>query len=273
MDIYEALCADWEKVACLLDALPNTKSDYLRLRATDPAYLDPYARAALFLYLNKAGFRGLFRVNAKGRFNVPYGAYEERRYYDPDNLRGFAGRLRHVELRRGDFEVITGAHGASPVVGFFASVSRNSATSGGSGRFPSAKISLLSCGTPRFYRGIPGWDKQSGSLPYKSIPLLKSPVYPASHFAVLLFLRLAVFLCRRERVVQNRGNRGKHLIEVCRFYPRRDGRWSEIVCRRNQHRESTARAIHKLVDRCLGPLSASSCGRLIAETVSTLATE
>jgi len=105
MDTYEALRADWEKVACLLDGLPNTKQDYLRIRATDPANLDPYARAALFIYLNKAGFRGLFRVNAKGRFNVPYGAYE-RRYYDPNNLRCFAERLRAVELRRGDFELI-----------------------------------------------------------------------------------------------------------------------------------------------------------------------
>ena len=47
---------------------------------------------------------------------MPGGAYEERRYYDPDNLRGFAGRLRQVELRRGDFEVILAGVGAGDFV-------------------------------------------------------------------------------------------------------------------------------------------------------------
>src|SRR5207237_9329414 len=46
---------------------------------------------------------GLFRVNRKGRFNVPYGAYD-RRYYDLDNLRAVARALERVELRPGDFE-------------------------------------------------------------------------------------------------------------------------------------------------------------------------
>jgi DNA adenine methylase len=61
-------------------------------------------RAAHLIYLNKTCFRGLFRVNRRGEFNVPYGAYQ-RRYYDPDNLAAFAARLRGVDIHCQDFEL------------------------------------------------------------------------------------------------------------------------------------------------------------------------
>jgi DNA adenine methylase len=109
LDTYEAIRDDWSAVTRLLDELPNTKDDYLRIRAVDPVSLSPAARAAHFIYLNKTGFRGLFRVNRSGRFNVPYGAYD-RRYYDPSNLAAVARRLETVSIRRGDFaEVIADA--------------------------------------------------------------------------------------------------------------------------------------------------------------------
>src|SRR5262249_32234218 len=55
------------------------------------------------VYLNKTGFRGLFRVNRAGRFNVPYGAYR-RRYYDPANLERVAKAVVGATLRCADFE-------------------------------------------------------------------------------------------------------------------------------------------------------------------------
>lgn len=102
LDTYEAIRLDWARVADALDRLPNTREDYLRVRNVPPSTLDLFDRAALFVYLNKTGFRGLFRVNREGRFNVPYGAYD-RRTYDPENLHGVAAALEHVEFRRGDF--------------------------------------------------------------------------------------------------------------------------------------------------------------------------
>jgi len=103
VDTYHAIRDDWRAVAAVLDTLPNTQEDYLRIRAILPDSLPLEVRAAHFIYLNKTCFRGLFRVNKKGQFNVPYGAYD-RRYYDPLNLEAVSAALAETEIRPGDFE-------------------------------------------------------------------------------------------------------------------------------------------------------------------------
>ncbi len=52
------------------------------------------ARAAMFIYLNRTGFNGLFRLNRAGAFNVPAGRYANPRICDADQLRACAGALR-----------------------------------------------------------------------------------------------------------------------------------------------------------------------------------
>ena len=100
---YTAIRDDWRSVAKELDKLPNTKTDFLRIRKIQPSSLNPTRRAAQFIYLNKTCFRGLFRVNQKGEFNVPYGQYD-RRYYSPQNLEAVSAALKHVTFECGDFE-------------------------------------------------------------------------------------------------------------------------------------------------------------------------
>jgi DNA adenine methylase len=104
LDTYEAIRTDAGQVTRILDGLKNTKEEYLRLRKIPPAKLDLFHRAAHLIYLNKTCFRGLFRVNRYGQFNVPYGQYD-RRYYDPENIRAVAVALENVEIRRCDFEI------------------------------------------------------------------------------------------------------------------------------------------------------------------------
>jgi len=61
------------------------------------------ARTALLIFLNRTCYNGLFRVNAKGEFNVPFGRYKNPRICDQDNLRTAARTLEGVALRGGDF--------------------------------------------------------------------------------------------------------------------------------------------------------------------------
>jgi len=104
LDTYIAIRTDHASVAKNLDMMINTKEEFERIRAIQPGTLDLFQRAAHLIYLNKTCFRGLFRVNQKGRFNVPFGAYD-RRYYDPENLGAVANCLHGVEIRHSDFEL------------------------------------------------------------------------------------------------------------------------------------------------------------------------
>ncbi|MBY0261770.1 MAG: Dam family site-specific DNA-(adenine-N6)-methyltransferase, partial [Phycisphaerales bacterium] len=103
IDTYRAIRDDWRAVARHLDVMPNTKEDFLRYRAVPPTSVPPAERAALLIYLNKTCFRGLFRVNQRGEFNVPYGAYD-RRYYDPALLAAVSASLQSAELEHCDFD-------------------------------------------------------------------------------------------------------------------------------------------------------------------------
>ena len=104
IDTYQAIREAPDEVARILDGLENTKDEYMRIRSILPETLPLVRRSAHLIYLNKTCFRGLFRVNRQGQFNVPYGQYD-RRYYDSENLRAVARILENVDIRRGDFEL------------------------------------------------------------------------------------------------------------------------------------------------------------------------
>jgi DNA adenine methylase len=68
--------------------------------ASTPGYS---ASAALFIYLNKTCFNGLYRENKNGKFNVPYGKYEKPLICDADHLRKASSLLKRAELLCGSF--------------------------------------------------------------------------------------------------------------------------------------------------------------------------
>lgn len=61
-------------------------------------------KAALMIFLNKTCFNGLYRVNRKGKFNVPMGAYKNPMVCDESNLRAVSEKLQRVTIVCGDYK-------------------------------------------------------------------------------------------------------------------------------------------------------------------------
>lgn len=61
-------------------------------------------QAALFIFLNRTCFNGLYRVNRKNEFNVPMGSYKRPTICDRENILAVSKALQKVEILCGDFE-------------------------------------------------------------------------------------------------------------------------------------------------------------------------
>lgn len=107
-----------DNVKELIDSLANYQQLYLALQTEDgrkdfylasrdrynEKNLDPIENTTLFFFLNRTCFNGLYRVNKKGLFNVPFGKYVNPAIYDPDTLQKDSELLQRVEILQGDFE-------------------------------------------------------------------------------------------------------------------------------------------------------------------------
>lgn len=87
---------------------------YYEVRDEDPR--EAVAVAARLIFLNKTCFNGLYRVNRKGRFNVPHGRYTKPRILDCDALLAASRALASAEIRCGDFEPVTADAGPGDFV-------------------------------------------------------------------------------------------------------------------------------------------------------------
>jgi DNA adenine methylase len=107
-----------ESVDTLIDVLKGYQSEY-DLRSNDQHSLQDYylerreeynkrvgdavTQAALFIFLNRTCFNGLYRVNSKNNFNVPMGKYKNPQICDETNLRRVAELMKKVEVHSGDY--------------------------------------------------------------------------------------------------------------------------------------------------------------------------
>lgn len=105
-----------ENVEELIAELAHIQDEYIPLGAEDrkvyfmekrarfnTKQTSPVETAALFIFLNRTCFNGLYRVNSKGEFNVPHGKYSNPRICDTNNLRACSVVLQRVEILCGDF--------------------------------------------------------------------------------------------------------------------------------------------------------------------------
>jgi len=96
-----AIRSDAESVIRLLKKYPYEREFYYALRERSPR--SPRSIAARFLYLNRACWNGLYRVNQDGQFNTPFGSFVNPTICDPERLREAGRLLRRAKLCVCDF--------------------------------------------------------------------------------------------------------------------------------------------------------------------------
>jgi DNA adenine methylase len=101
---YQGVRDSVEDVIELLRGYLHDEQFYYRVRGIEIDALSDAEVAAWFIYLNKIGFNGLYRVNRQNRFNVPFGRHKNPTICDEATLRACCRALSGVELRVADFE-------------------------------------------------------------------------------------------------------------------------------------------------------------------------
>lgn len=106
---YRAVRDEPERlIARLADhAAVHSKDSFYAVRALDPdSFVDDVEVAAWFIYLNKTAFNGLYRVNRKGRFNVPIGSYVKPNICDRAGILSASAALQGAEIHNESFEAV-----------------------------------------------------------------------------------------------------------------------------------------------------------------------
>ncbi len=101
---YRVVRDDVDSLIARLEAhaAQHGKDYYYEVRAHVPT--SPVDRAARMIYLNKTCYNGLYRVNSKGLFNVPFGRYKNPTIVDRANLEAASKALARAEVFVSSFE-------------------------------------------------------------------------------------------------------------------------------------------------------------------------
>ena len=97
---YVQVKANVEEVIHELSKFKNNATYYYEVRSK--MFTNEAQKAAKFIYLNQTSFNGIYRVNLKGEYNVPFG-YRTKNFFDPTGLRLVSKALASVELKHSDF--------------------------------------------------------------------------------------------------------------------------------------------------------------------------
>lgn len=120
-ELINAYCIVRDDVNALIEALRIVQNEFLPMSTEgrkayytdkrnqfneligDSSLDNKILKSALMIFLNKTCFNALYRVNSKGLFNVPMGAYRNPTICDEDNLRAVSERLKDVTVLCGDY--------------------------------------------------------------------------------------------------------------------------------------------------------------------------
>jgi DNA adenine methylase len=105
-ELVNTYCVVRDCVDALMEELDSYSKqvnlqDYYEIRASKPK--SKIVKAARFIYLNKTCYNGLWRVNSKGEFNVPFDKSSNGKLYDEANLISCSERLQGSLITHGNF--------------------------------------------------------------------------------------------------------------------------------------------------------------------------
>lgn len=103
---YHTIKNNVEELIQSLKKHKYNKEYFLNIRTLDFNTLPELEIASRFIYLNRTCFNGMFRVNSKGQFNVPFGKYNNPIICDESNLRKVSEVLKKVEIKCQDYKAI-----------------------------------------------------------------------------------------------------------------------------------------------------------------------
>jgi len=118
IEVYQVVREQVEDLILVLKQHHNEHEYYYKVRSQKPALLSRVERAARFIFLNRTCYNGLYRVNSRGQFNVPFGRYKNPLICDTEGLRASSLALRNAHIFVADFEAAVSDAGKDDFVYF-----------------------------------------------------------------------------------------------------------------------------------------------------------
>lgn len=107
MNLYKVVRDSPNELMSLARTYVHDKDEFYKLREQfNQPDISNIEDAALLLYLNKTAFNGLYRVNSKGIFNVPFGRYKNPTIVDEKRILEASDLFKHIDLLCTDFTYI-----------------------------------------------------------------------------------------------------------------------------------------------------------------------
>lgn len=104
INMYRMVTSNVEKVIDSLMHYDNSSETFYSIRALNWMEMEPSEAAARTIFLNHTCYNGLYRVNKKGQFNVPYGKYKNPKIIDKEALHAASKLLNKATIICGDYK-------------------------------------------------------------------------------------------------------------------------------------------------------------------------
>jgi len=104
INLYKQISKNPKKIILKIKTYKNTKDNFYNIRKSIPK--NNFDRACRTIYLNKTCFNGLYRVNKKGEFNVPFGNYKNINFFDEGNLIKISKLLKKTKIIHDSYEMV-----------------------------------------------------------------------------------------------------------------------------------------------------------------------